>query len=89
MSAEDNFQPMVVDWLTDINDIRAVRDHWFELENRASERTVYCGHDWVMCWYECYLKTKYSFFCKPVIGSVWKGDRLVVISTRSLLQTPL
>ena len=69
-----------VDWLTDVRDIKKLRDAWLSLSDRVGGRTVYCDYDWIIGWYECYTGTKYTYFGQPLLGAVWDKNRLVAVA---------
>lgn len=69
-----------IEWHTDLREIRKLRDPWLALQARVAQRTVYCDHDWIVGWYECYAGTKYTDFGQPLVGAAWENDQLVGVA---------
>jgi CelD/BcsL family acetyltransferase involved in cellulose biosynthesis len=68
-----------VEFLTEIEQIEALRDPWRALEARVKDRTVYVSHDYIMAMYFGYRATHHTAFAEPFVCTAWEGPDLVAV----------
>ena len=65
--------PLTVRWVDSLDQVEALREHWSQLESRASDRTIFARWLFRYVWYRNLVHNGEQ----PLCGGAWSGDRLV------------
>ena len=69
-----------VEWVTDLERIRALERWWRPLEQGLDRRAVVPRFDYVVPWYRHYRGVGHERYGEPLVGVAWRGGEVVGIA---------
>jgi hypothetical protein len=71
---------LTIVWITDLVEIRKLREPWLALSDQVQRRTAYSDHDWVLAWYDHYAHSEDTDSGTPLVGVSWDGEQLIGVA---------